>query len=45
MIFQQELVANMQKIPACKSHTASTENSLNLIPSNSLILDLVTDNS
>ena len=26
-------------------HTASTENSLNLIPSNSLMLDLVTDNS
>ena len=45
MALQQEAIVNLQNKPVCKSHTASAENSLNLISSNSLILDLVADNS
>ena len=45
MVFQQEAMVNLQSIPVCKSHIASAENSLDLISTNSLILDLVADNS
>ena len=41
MVFQQETMVNLQSLPVCKSHTASAENSVDLISSNSLILDLV----
>ena len=41
MILQQEAMVNIQSIPVCKSHTESAENFLDLISSNSLILDLV----
>ena len=41
MIFQQEVMVNLQIILLCKSHTATAENSLELISFYSLILDLV----
>ena len=44
MVFQQEVMVNLQSLPVCESNTASAENSVDLICSNSLILDLVADN-
>lgn len=45
MVFQQEVMVNLQIKPVWESHTASAENSLDLLSSNSLILGLVADNS
>ena len=45
MVFQQEAMVNLQSIRVCESHTASAENTLDLISSNLLIRDLVADNN
>ena len=45
MVFKQEVMVNLQIIQICKSYTASAENYQDLISSNSLIYDLVADNS